>query len=591
MRKELIKLPKRRLNSSYVRVKVVGHDDSGASELPLISANQQDLVTQVGSLSSQGAGSLQSFRSLANDRQTQYNAYDEMSRDPIISAALEMYADDATQYDEQGRVIWIESEDPVIAEAGNRLLKILEIPERAWKHIHQMCLYGDYYLKLYRRDEKDDDDNNTKTSSVKIVNDKPDEDTSVPPYEEYVEDVDDPATMFDLKEKGKTAGFVEVPREVMSNPNNFVSSNLMFSFVSDEVKVYRSDRFIHMTLSETYSRTPEVVKLESKEGKTKTYRSSRGKSILQDVYPVQKELDLLEDSLILNRLTRSPLIRLLEIELGNMPKAEVNNYVRRVKNLLEQHISLDTLTGHYKSFNAPGPVDNIIYFPVRNGKGSVNVNNLGGDVNIRDIVDIDYFKNKRAGALRIPKAYLGDDMEGSGLSNGGSLTRYDIRYARTVKRVQLAYIRSITTLLNLFFIDKRLDYVNKFTVRMTSPSTQEDLERNELILSNADLVSSLMSLIESLEGGTQKEVLMYLITNILKMPEISEIVERDETPDEEIEIDGDLSESDFSGLETPEFGSDFIEGDFSERETSSGSQESGGFTKEEFSDFEDELPG
>lgn len=350
------------------------------------------------------------------------------------------------------------------------------------------------------------------------------------------------------------------------------------------------------------SRTPEEFTIEYDDYKV-TYQTAKGKSILQDVYPVQRELQLLEDSLLLNRLTRSSLIRLLEIEVGDMPKKEANNFLRRIKNLIEQHIALDTTSGNYKSFQAPGPIDNVIYIPVRNGKGSISVNNLGGDVNVRDISDIDYFNNKRAGALKIPRAYLGDDMESSGLGNGTSLTRLSQRYARTIKRIQTSYIRAITNLLNLYFLDKKLDYINKFQVRMASPSTQEDLERNELISGNIDLVSSIMDLTESFEGDTQKKILVTLFNNIIRMPEIADIIEQDGTESEDIQIDGEPGgRPDFGG---PSPGGEFdLSDEFSdafgggEPETNSeapppsGAEETGGgaeggFTAADYANFED----
>lgn len=584
---------KRRIFSDYVRMKI-GKMPSDRSDLPIVDKDDE-LVSRLDSSDQQisSLSQLNEFRTIAEDRETQYNTYDEMSTDSVIAAALEIYADDATQYDEKGRVIWVESDIDEIAKAGNRLLDILEIPERAWKHIYQACKYGDYYLKLYRQGQLDDDkifNRNVSSTTVKLVNDKIENTT--PPYEEYVEDVHDPATVFDLKKRGKTAGFIEVSRDLKDN-SIFTSSNLSRVYSLKDVNVYRPDRMVHIMVSENLSRTPETITLDLGDDTSSTYEVSRGKSILYDVYPIQRELQLLEDSLLLNRLTRSSLIRLLEIEVGDMPKKEVNNYLRRVKNLIEQHIALDKNNGNYKSYNSPGPIDNVIYIPVKNGKGHISINNLGGDVNVRDIADIDYFNNKRSGALKIPRAYLGDDDQGSGLNSGGTLTQLSARYARTIKRIQTAYIRAITTILNLFFIDKKLDYVNKFQVRMTSPSTQEDLSRNELINGNIDLISSIMSLMESLEGSTQKKILENLVSEILKMPEIANFIREDQTPEEEVAIDGEMTGGDFSGpdidIDTSGEGGTSDMSDAFSGGGSEGSSDSGEFTADEYSSFEDEL--
>lgn len=583
---------KRRVFSDYIRMKI-GKMPSERSDLPIVDKDDE-LVSRLDSSDQQisSLSQLNEFRTIAEDRETQYNTYDEMATDSVIAAALEIYADDATQYDEKGRVIWVESDTDEIAKAGNRLLDILEIPERAWKHIYQACKYGDYYLKLYRQGQLDDDkifNKNISSTAVKVVNDKVKDVT--PPYEEYVEDVHDPAAVFDLKKRGKTAGFITVNRDLKDN-SIFTSSNLSRVYSLKDVSVYRPDRMVHIMISENLSRTPETVTLDLGDNTSSTYEVSRGKSILYDVYPIQRELQLLEDSLLLNRLTRSSLIRLLEIEVGDMPKKEVNNYLRRVKNLIEQHIALDKNSGSYKSYNSPGPIDNVIYIPVKNGKGHISINNLGGDVNVRDIADIDYFNNKRSGALKIPRAYLGDDDQGSGLNSGGTLTQLSARYARTIKRIQTAYIRAITTILNLFFIDKKLDYVNKFQVRMTSPSTQEDLSRNELLNGNIDLISSIMSLMESLEGSTQKKILENLVSDILKMPEIANFIKEDQTPSEDVVIDGEMTGSSFSSpnVDLSSSGDDTSDmSDVFSGGSGGDSSDSGEFTADEYASFEDEL--
>lgn len=574
---------------------------SDRADLP-ITEKEDELVGRMTSSDSpiSSLSQLSEFRTIAEDRETQYNTYDEMSTDSVIAAALEIYADDATSYDEKGRIIWVESDVKEIADAGNRLLDKFEIPERAWKHIYQACKYGDYYLKLYREDENQSNDKVKSDiitrGSVKVINDEVIEngDRLVYPYEDYVEDVYDPATIFDLRKRGKTAGFIEVTKDVRDN-NVFTSNNVSRTYSLRDVNVYRPDRLIHIMISENLTRNPETITIDLGQDTSATYEVARGKSILYDVYPIQRELQLLEDSLILNRLTRSSLIRLLEIEVGDMPKKEVNNYLRRIKNLIEQHISMDKNTGSYKSYNAPGPIDNVIYIPVQNGKGHININNLGGDVNVRDIADIDYFNNKRSGALKIPRSFLGDSGEGSQLDNGGTLTQLSMRYARTIKRIQTAYIRAITTLLNLFFIDKKLDYVNKFQVRMTSPSTQEDISRNDLINGNIDLISSIMSLTESLQGETQKEILTKLVSEILKMPDLAEIIEKDQTPDEEVMVDGEMS----SGgpdldIDVGDVGPEPTTGDGDSIDASdvfgdSSESPEGGFTDAEYSSFEDEL--
>ena len=598
------------LFGNWVRA-MVKRPPSDRSDLPIVEKDEELVERVEGSSDLYSLSQLNQFRTIAQDRDTQYEIYDDMATDSVISAALEIYADDATAYDEQGRVIWVESEDEEIAKAGNRLLDIFEIPERAWKHIYLACKYGDYYLKLFRGEPNDQWDAKAEVASVKVVNDREDFKGTkyIPQYFEYVEDVPDPATVFDLRKRGKIAGFVETEGVTAASAQNnpFYSQSVTKSFRVDDVKLYKPDRFIHIMIGETLNRVKETLTLTLGDGSTVTYDVARGKSILYDVYPIQRQLQLLEDSLLVNRLTRSSLIRMLEIEVGDMPKKEVNDYLRRIKNLIEQHISLDKTTGNYQSFNAPGPIDNVIYIPTKNGRGKITINNLGGDVNIRDIADVDYFNNKRAGALKIPKQFLGEGEGDSSLGNGGSLTQMSIRYARTIKRIQTAYIRAITQLLNLYFVDKKLDYVNKFQVRMTSPSTQEDAQRIENINNNLKLVENVMDIANSLEGDTQKEILAYLLRNVVKMPEIATFVDEDGTPDEDVDIHPSIDNSggpkldfDFGsdmggGPEPPDLSTSTSSETSSEpsggTETTASETSSGGgeFTASEFAGFEDTL--
>lgn len=595
-------MARRRLFSNWVRMRI-GRPPSDRADLPIVE-KREELVNKydngIDGTNLYSFSQLNEFRTIAQDRDSQYQIYDEMSTDSVIAAALEIYADDATAYDEQGRVIWVESENDEIAKAGNRLLDIFEIPERAWKHIYLACKYGDYYLKLYRKnipDENSDGTNNISTGTVKIINDKAEYKGTMytPEYLEYVEDVSDPSTIFDLRKRGKIAGFVEVDGNLPSKTSdNTFYSPITKTYELEDVLLYPPDRLIHIMIGENLTRSEEQLTLNFGDSSA-TYNVARGKSILYDVYPIQRQLQLLEDSLLVNRLTRSSLIRMLEIEVGDMPKKEVNDYLRRIKQLIEQHISLDKTTGAYQSFNAPGPIDNVIYIPVKNGRGHISINNLGGDVNVKDIADVDYFNNKRAGALKIPKQFLGEGEGESSLGNGGSLTQMSIRYARTIKRIQTAYIRAITQLLNLFFIDKKLDYVNKFQVKMTSPSTQEDLDRVNKIESNVTLSSDILDLVNSLEGSTQKKVLTWLLANVINMPEISAIVEKDRTAEEDIDIEGGGG-----GFNIPRSGNapepdfDFsVESDTSETSaeppTSAEPEGNTTFTDNEYSSFEDNI--
>ena len=500
-----------------------------------------------------GSGSLidteaiSKFRSLSTNRQERYQEFENLLSDATIAAAIEMYADDSTQYDYRtGKVIWAESNNLEIQKACNRLIDVLGINDKAWTHIYSLCTYGDVYLRLYRDGDLSDyvELYNSAKRGQSVVRIKPKDNSRK--IEEYIEYVDDPSTIYDLQERDKTAGFVRVS-ELQSTENNVSATyNSFFSQTVNvnDIDLYDATSFVHICLSGNIERKPELMTITRSNGNTSVYKVKTGKSILADAYPASQTVALLEDSMLLNRLTKSALIRILQIEVGNIPKPEAESILHRVKSLIEQKIALNKQNGVVASYNSPGPMENVIYVPTKEGKGAITATNLGGDVNVKDIVDVDYFNNKKLSALKIPKQYLNYDAP-EGLGNGTSLTKLSSRYAHTIMRIQKAYISGITTLLNIFFADKGLDYINKFTLKMVSPSTLEDTERDEQIQNRLDQASSIISLLtDHVEDKGMKEVIEWLLSDFLNLSDIADIVKNytiDETPS-----NGDDTDVDFN---------------------------------------------
>lgn len=505
---------------------------------------------------------LDQFRTLGSDRNSQYRMYDEMATDSIISAALEIYADESTQYNTQGQVIWAESDDPNASKFANKLIEDLQLNKHAWSHIYNLVKYGDVYLQLFSDSDIIYDPlyKRLQTTDIDLVKDRK---GSV--LERYVEMVDNPATMFDIQTRGKTVGFVEVDL-----PDNSDQAPKLVSYAynknDNSLKLHDPKKFVHITLSENSNRFPETMTLnlgtDSEHPKTVTYKVKRGKSILQDLYKIYREVQLMEDSLLLNRVTRSSIIRLLQIEVGDMPKNNVDELLRRFKRMIEQKNFMDKNQGTFTSAANPGPIDNVLYIPTRDGKGAVSMSNLGGDVDVKAITDVDYFKNQEYGNLKIPKMFLGDTDDAAGFSGGTSLTKLDSRFARTIKRIQNDYSSAITTLVNLFALNCGLnDYINNFTVRMTSPATTEDAERDETLNNRIDIASRLLDLIPE-EGminmQTKKDALVYVMGEYLGETEIADMIQKDTTVENAMNQGAEDVPMDFevSGGGSPMGGSD-----------------------------------
>lgn len=475
---------------------------------------------------------INSFRTLSLDRNEQYNVYDMMAEDSIIASALELYADDATQYSSKGSIIWAESDDTDISAFANNLIDDLNLNQNAWSHIYSMIKYGDLYLETFRDEELM---NLNPVSNVEGSNIDIHKKSLGSRLESHIEVVSDPSEIFDLSSHGKTVGFIRVPNNI-TEENHIGTSYKLGTDI--ETVVLPPDKYIHLILNSRIDRHPETIDLSFRNDNdeddiiTNRYNVLRGKSILHDVYKSFRELRLMEDSILLNRVTRSSIIRIMQVEVGDMPKAQSRELLKRMKNLIEQKNYMDKSSGSYSSDASPGAVDNIIYVPTKDGKGNITSSSIGGDVDIKSIADIEYYKNKLYGGLKVPKQFLGDNSDESSLGNGSSLTKLDSRYARTIKRIQNAYISGITTLINIYAIDKGLDdHVNQFTIKMVSPATTEDAERDEMISSRMDLMENFINLVDtdSYSKETKKEILLYFVNNYLSEPELAKILEEDDT--------------------------------------------------------------
>jgi hypothetical protein len=546
----------RQLFEDALRIKIIPKENQYVGTN--ITDDRNDLVNK--QIKSAEGGSLidveaiNKFRTLSSNRHERYNQFEDMLKDATIAAAIEMYADDATQYDyKTGKIIWAEAEESDVANAANRLIDVLGINDKVWNHIYALCAYGDVFLRLYRKGDESDYSqlygNHEGQTAIRVKKEDPSR-----PIEEYIEYVDDPATMYDLQIRDKTSGYIR-----MFNMNEEQSSAMystLFTKTLDlsDVNIYDRKSFVHICLTGNISRNPEIITLhDSNTGETQVYKVKTGKSVLADAYQPSQTVKLLEDSLMLSRVTKSALVRILQIEVGNMPKAEVEALLRRIKNMIEQKMALNKQNGVVSSYNSPGPIENIVYVPTKEGKGAITSNNLGGDVNIKDIVDVDYFNNKKLSALKIPKQYLNYDAP-EGLGNGTSLTKLSSRYAHTIMRIQNAYITGITNLLNIFFLDKGLDYINKFTLKMVSPATIEDTERDELVTNRLNQASDILNMIE---GKTDElgifETVCWILTNFLNLDEISDILQKhkvvqDDSVGFDVSSEGhDFESDDFGG--------------------------------------------
>lgn len=502
---------------------------------------------------------INAFNSLtqtANNRNELYNMIDAMCEDGIISAVVETYAEDATERNDAGNIMWVESPDDEIAKCVEYYLDTLNVNKNIYKWVYSLCKYGDVYLRLYRQSDFEDELFSKKkdlNEDLKIISYKKSDN-----YAHYMEMVSNPAQMFELTKFGKTVGYIKAPVDSGTIKKDDITQymNFVYNFKQQDLELYPATEFVHACLEDSVNRDEETVNIflntEDYDANTnaKTYKVRKGNSLLTDVFKIWRELSLLQASVLLNRLTKSSIVRMINIEVGDMPKENVTKVLMDVKRLIEQKTALNKNNG-MQEYTNPGPIENNVYVPTHNGIGSITTSQIGGDVDVKSLADLEYYQNLLFGSLRVPKQYFGNTEDSAGFNGGTSLSIISSRYAKMIKRIQNTIIQAVTDAINLMLIDKGLDsYVNEFTLHMQIPTTQEEIDRRESQSNKVQLVSDIMNMLSDIEDTTARvKILKSLLSTIVDDNEIMTIVQ-DYIDKQETEQKDEIVETSFEEKET-----------------------------------------
>lgn len=504
--------------------------------------------------------SIDALSQSVQNREQSYQLIDSMAKDDVIAAVLDNYAEDVVQTNDKGQTVWVEANDSQILNYTSWLLDSLNIDKHLYQWAYCLVTYGDVYLRLYRQSDIKEDLlfskeskgknerqlNEEKSQAANVARENKEdirEDaklriySSADKYIPYVEMVDNPGEMFDLQKFGKTYGYIKAPAQQMTSTMDEMYTYLTkYKARQKDVEIFDATTFVHGCIESTNQRQPETVDIyldsvgdatsdtdefEAKDSMVSSYTVKRGQSLLFNSFRIWRELNLLEMSALLNRLTKSSVVRILNIDVGDMPKEQVQAFIQRLKEKIEQKTALSVGNG-MADYTNPSPIENTIYVPTHGGQGNITAQAIGGDFDPKSLVDIEYFRDKLFGSLKVPKQFFGFTEDGAGFNGGSSLTILSSRYGKTIKNIQNILCQMITDIINLFLIDRGLDnYVNKFTVRMQAPTTQEELDRRTNTDNRIRYVGDLMNQLTDIEDKTVKlKIYKALLTSAVNDSEV-----------------------------------------------------------------------
>lgn len=404
--------------------------------------------------------------------------YDQMDNDSVISAALDLYADNATQINPKtGHVVSIESNDKEFQKEINEFLwDAVKIDTEAWQITRDIAKYGKIALDT-RADQSD-------WSFVAV---------------------EDPSTVQVLVEgQDNIKYFVIYPHKDMSRQEvgspTFMYQNRDVNM--DDYIIEQKDRFI-VGFNSREIRGSMTLQFDKEYQDTpieKEYRVRSGRSILAAVIQTWQTLSAMEDALFINRLTKSTKFKLVQVDVGDSNDKQATQIMNSVKSAFKSSESIDLTSNRYQNRQSPIAYEDYIYMPKKGEKGAIEVNEFGGEIGEQDLSDINYYRNKLFAGLGVLKAYLGFEETTPGGLGDSTLSKLDERFGRRVVRLQqvLAYVvnQMISYYWRYSLTDRTSDNIPKYKLVLGKISTKEEEENRKRLDDSINSARNIISLIK-----------------------------------------------------------------------------------------------
>ena len=377
-------------------------------------------------------------------RQQLYSDYEAMDTDAIIASSLDILCDEATLKNEYHEILTIKSSDENIKSVlSNLFYDVLNIEFNLWMWVRQMCKYGDHFLKLEIAE------------GFGVYN--------VIPY-----------TVYNMaREEGYDNANPSSVRFIL-DPDGLLAS-------LDPNYMPRTDR------SKLYFQNYEIAHFRLLSDSTFL---PYGRSYLEPARKIFKQLNLMEDAMLIHRIVRSPEKRIFYVNVGTIPPNEVEQFMQKTVTNMKKTPYVDPQTGQYNlKFNLQNMMEDF-FIPVRGNDTATKIDTTPG-LTYDGIQDINYLRDKLFAALKVPKAFFGYEKD---LTGKATLAAEDIRFARTIERVQRIMESELTkiALVHLYAQGYEGEDLVNFDLKLSTSSIIYEQEKVMLMKERVELASAMM---------------------------------------------------------------------------------------------------
>jgi len=383
------------------------------------------------------------------NRLERYNQYETMDIDSEINACLDIIAEFSTQINEQNNTAFditynekaSDNEIKILTDNLKQWVKLNQFDKRMFKLFRNTIKYGD---QVFIRDPETFELSWVETNKIirVIVN----ESEGKKPEQYIVQDINPNFENLTVAAK-TTSDFQSNPvgggytaPQTISQTGGGEQGGSRFTAGPTESCI-DAEHIIHLSLTEGLD-----------------YHWPFGQSILENIFKVYKQKELLEDAILIYRIQRAPERRVFYIDTGNMPSHLAMGFVERVKNEIYQR-RIPSQSGGQNAMDAsynPISMNEDYFFPQNaDGRGS-KVDVLPGGQNLSEIDDLRYFNNKMARGLRVPSSYLpsGPDDSADSSSHGdgrlGTALIQEFRFNQYCERLQNHIITNLNEEFKMF---------------------------------------------------------------------------------------------------------------------------------------------
>jgi len=418
------------------------------------------------------------------DRLQRYAVYDQMNFDHEIHAALDTIADFGTELDETTKLpLVIEyndeptpSEIQILEKSLGQWIRLNKLTKRLWGMFRSTLVYGDQFFlrdpqtfELYWIDP-------AKVEKV-IVNES--DGKKIESY--FIKDVDlNMKSLVATNQLNKLSNEAFGSNSIVFSPPmqgnmNYVSGGYggagTANYQDGGAMAVDAEHIVHLSLTDGMNAAWPF-----------------GLSILEQIYKVYKQKELLEDSILIYRVHRAPERRVFFIDVGTMPPNKAQQYLERIRYEVQQK-RIPSRTGGGanivdSTYNPMSILEDYFFAVTSEGRGS-KVEVLPGGENLGDIDDLRYFNNKMLRALGVPSSYLPTGPEdGTATVNDGRLgTAYmqEYRFSKVVTRYQDKVVEPLDEEFKLFLKRRGITIDNSlFNLKFTPAQSFSDYRKLEL---------------------------------------------------------------------------------------------------------------